>query len=242
MSPDSSTPLLARLVVLVSVVGLDGRDELGELSLVLSLDVSERELRKPSSSAPLDAREREGGTHDGGSLATDDCAETGLALNDHVANAHLAAESGEEDDELDGVDVVGDDNEGRLLGLDEGDDVLRSKREGQLEQEERGRGTHVESRLDEEGLLALIGLLALSDLLGALLEANLLLALGLSLVLVQETEHLHGGVLVQNLGELSDRGGNLETLVKDNLLSLETNVFGPFHESGEISGRLDRLS
>ena len=65
-------------------------------------------------------------THDGGSLATNDGTETGLALDDGVRNTHLAAESGEEDDELDRVDVVGDHNEVGLLGLDETDDVLWS--------------------------------------------------------------------------------------------------------------------
>ena len=63
--------------------------------------------------------------------------EARLALDDDVRNAHLAAESGEEDDELDGVDVVRDDDEVRLLRLDERDDV-------------------VEAVLDEEGLLRIL--------------------------------------------------------------------------------------
>lgn len=91
-------------------------------------------------------------------------------------------------------------------------------------------------------LLSLTGLLSIDDLFGALFQSDLLLRLGLSLVLVEETEHLDGSVLVEDLSELGDRWGNLETLVKDNLLPLETNVFGPFDESGEISGRLDGLS
>lgn len=66
----------------------------------------------------------------------DDRAETGLALDDNVGDTHLAAESGEEDDELDGVNVVRDDDEGSLLGLDEGNAV-------------------VEAVLGEEGLLVL---------------------------------------------------------------------------------------
>ena len=67
----------------------------------------------------------------------DDRAETGLTLDDDVGDAHLAAERGEEDDELDGVDIVGDDNERRLLGLDE-------------------RNAVVETVLDEEGLLGVL--------------------------------------------------------------------------------------
>ena len=56
----------------------------------------------------------------------DDRAETGLALDDDVGDTHLAAESGEEDDELDGVDVVRNDDKAGLLGLDEADDVIQA--------------------------------------------------------------------------------------------------------------------
>lgn len=89
-------------------------DERAELAVVLALDVLEGE--------------------DSGGLLVDHRAEAGLALDDDVGHAHLAAERGEEDDELDGVDVVRDDDEGSLLRLDERDGV-------------------VETVLDEEGLL-----------------------------------------------------------------------------------------
>ena len=55
-----------------------------------------------------------------------DGSETSFTLHDDVGNAHLAAQSGEEDDELDGVDVVRDDDEGGFLGFDEGDDVVEA--------------------------------------------------------------------------------------------------------------------
>ena len=71
------------------------------------------------------------------SLAVNDRSKTSLALDDDIGDTHLAAEGGEEDDELDGVDIVGDDNERRLLGLDE-------------------RNTVVETVLDEEGLLGVL--------------------------------------------------------------------------------------
>lgn len=87
-------------------VGFGGRDEGGELALILRLDL-------------LDGK-------DGGSLLVDDCAETGLTLDDDVGDTHLAAESGEENDELDGVNVVGDDDESSLLGLDEGNTVVET--------------------------------------------------------------------------------------------------------------------
>lgn len=87
-------------------VSLGGRDEGGELALILRLDLLDGE--------------------DGGSLLVDDCAETGLTLDDDVGDTHLAAESGEEDDELDGVNIVGDDDESSLLGLDEGNTVVET--------------------------------------------------------------------------------------------------------------------
>ena len=104
------------------------------------------------------------------------------------------------------------------------------------------RETHVQSRLDEERLLGLVGLLSISDLDSSRGESDLLLLLGLSLVRVEESEELGSGVLVEDLGELSDCRGNLETLVEDDLLSLKSNVLGPLDESGEVGGRLDRLS
>jgi hypothetical protein len=196
-------PVVGSTGVLVGVVGLDGRDELGELSLVLSLDVSERE--------------------DGGGLAANDGTETGLTLDDGVGDTHLLAESGEEDDELDGVDVVGDDDEVGLLVLDERDDV-------------------VETGLDEEGLLGLVELLAGGDVGGVGGEALLLLLLGLTLVLVGEAEELGSGVLVKDLSELGDRRGGLEALVEDDLLALETNVLGPLDEASKVGSGADGLA
>lgn len=102
----------------------------------------------------------------------DNRSESGLALDDDVWDAHLAAESGEEDDELDGVDVVGDEDEGSLLVLDQADDV-------------------VQTELGGVGLLAdILLLLALGDGGGLLGEALLLVGLGLRAVLVEELESL----------------------------------------------------
>jgi len=52
--------------------------------------------------------------------------EMGLFLDDDIGHAHLAAESGDEDDEFDGVNVMGDDDKSGLLGLDEGNDVVKA--------------------------------------------------------------------------------------------------------------------
>ena len=53
-------------------------------------------------------------------------------------------------------------------------------------------------------------------------------------VLVQQLEELGGGVLVQGVGELSDRWRNFEALVEDNLLPLEADIFRPLHKASEI--------
>ena len=66
-----------------------------------------------------------------------DGSETGFTLHDDVWDAHLAAQGGEEDNELDGVDVVRDDDERGFLCFDQGDDV-------------------VEAVLDEEGFLGVL--------------------------------------------------------------------------------------
>ena len=58
-------------------------------------------------------------------LLVHDGSETSLTFHDDVEDAHLAAQGGEEDDELDGVDVVRDD-EGDFLGFNEGHDVVEA--------------------------------------------------------------------------------------------------------------------
>ena len=52
--------------------------------------------------------------------------EASFTLHNDVGNAHLAAQGGEEDDELDGVNVMRDDDEGGFLGFNEGDDVVEA--------------------------------------------------------------------------------------------------------------------
>lgn len=74
-----------------SQVGLGSADQSCELTLVLALDILESD--------------------DSGSLLVDDGTETGLALDDHVGYTHLSAESREEDNKLNGIDIVSNDNE-----------------------------------------------------------------------------------------------------------------------------------
>lgn len=157
-------------------------------------------------------------------LLVDDSAESGLALDDGVGDAHLAAESGQEDDQLNGINIVGDEDERGLLVLNQANNV-------------------VETVLDNVGLLAdVLLLLALLDG-GSLLEKTLLLlGLGLRAVLVKELESLGSGVLVEDLLELGDRRGHLEAHVEDLLLALEADILRPLHHARQITPGLDVLA
>ena len=156
-------------------------------------------------------------------------------------NSHLPAKGGEEDDELDRVDVIGNDDEFGLLRLDHRNDVVKAV-------------------LGEDRLLGVLGgrLVALFFARLSLgKETRLLLLLGLGLVLVEQLEELSGGVLVECLGELGDGRGDLEadraqrrvssgsvqssadtdlqSLVEYDLLPLQADVFGPFDKAGKVS-------
>lgn len=154
----------------------------------------------------------------------DNGTKTGLALDDSIGYTHLTAQSGKEDNQLDGVNVVGNQNERSLLVLNEANNV-------------------VETVLDVVGLLAgVLLLLALGDGGSLSVETLLLLSLGLRAVLVEELEGLGSGIAVEGVLELRDRGGDLEAHVQDLLLALKTDIFGPLDEAGEITLGLDVLA
>lgn len=154
----------------------------------------------------------------------DDSSKTGLALDDGVGNTHLSAESGQEDDQLNGVNIVGDQDERRLLVLDQADNV-------------------VQAVLDSVGLLAdILLLLALLDGGSLLDEALLLLSLGLGLVLVEELKGLGSSVAVEDVLELGNCRGHLQAHVDDLALALEEDILGPLHHTGEVSLGLDVLA
>ena len=92
-----------------------------------------------------------------------DRAETSFALDDHIRYTHLAAESREEDDEFDGVDIMSNDNEGSLLSFNERNDV-------------------VQTVFNKERLLVFSCLLLLRSSLGNGLETFFLLGLALGAV------------------------------------------------------------
>jgi len=55
-----------------------------------------------------------------------DSTETSFAFHNNIRNTHLTTEGGQENDQLDRVDVMTDDDESSLLSLDEGDDVIKT--------------------------------------------------------------------------------------------------------------------
>lgn len=154
----------------------------------------------------------------------DNGTETSLALDDGKRHTHLTAESGKEDNELDRVDVVGNQNKRSLLVLDKANNV-------------------VETVLDVVGLLAnVLLLLTLSDSGSLLVKTVLLLDLGLRAVLVEELEGLSSGVAVEGVLELSNGRGNLEAHAQDLLLALQLDILGPPHETRQVTLGLDVLA
>src|SRR5882762_82767 len=80
-----------------------------------------------------------------------------------------------------------------------------------------------------------LGLLLLSCGFRNSLKTSLLLLLCLRAVLVQKLEQLGSSVLVQCVRELSDGGGNFETLAQDDFLTLKADIFRPFDETSQVT-------
>ncbi len=164
-----------------------------------------------------------GQSDSGGSLLVNKSSETRLGLDDAIGDTHLAAEGGQPEDEFNRINIVGDDDQLGLLGFYESGDV-------------------VDTVLDHDGLLSLIDLGTTGSLLGEGTQTSLLISIRFRAVLVKQLEELGSGVLVQGLGELVDRGRDLQTLLQDGSLTLQTNVRGPLDETGKITLGLNSLT
>lgn len=157
-------------------------------------------------------------------LLVDDRSETGLALDDAVWNAHLAAKGGQVNNQLNGVNIVGNNNQTGFLVLDQTNNM-------------------VETVFDNIGLLGnILLLLSVLDGLGLFEETLLLLSLSLRAVLVEQAEDLGSQVLVGGVLELSKSRRHLEAHVKNLLLALKTNILRPLHETREVALGLDVLT
>ena|SRR5579859_6728802 len=124
-------------------------------------------------------------------------------LDDAVWDTPLLAKMGQVDNQLNRINIMRNDNEFRLLVLNQSN-------------------TMVQSLLDEHGFLADFTLLLsiLRDRLGFLDKTSLLLLCRLGTVFVQQFEEGGGGVFVEDVGELGDGGRDLKTFLEDLLLTL----------------------
>lgn len=191
---NETTASLHGLLISVEVRVSGDLNKVGELSLVLAINVDESQSR--------------------GGLLTNNLTEASLALNDDEWDALLTAEGGKPHNELNGLNVVSDDDQLSLLLLNEASDVL-------------------EAILDNVGLLGLS--LTSSLILSGSEQTSLLLGGSLGSVGVQELEEQCGGVLVEGLGELVDHRGNLQALEQNSALALNADVTRPLDKAGQVA-------
>jgi len=152
--------------------------------------------------------------------------ETSLVLDDAVWHLHLSAQGGQEQNDLNGIDITGNDNQLRFLLLDEGGDGVDS----------------VADNWWPLGSLGFFVLAVLGLLLSTLTETTGLLLLSLWTVLVQKLEQLGGCLLVQSLGELVDWWRDLQPGLQNGLLPLEADILGPFDKVAQVPLGLDVLA
>ena len=157
----------------------------------------------------------------GGGLAVNKLSEGGLVLDNTVRNILGSAETRQEGAKLDGLNIVGNDDELGLAFLNKGGNMVQTELE--------------DNRLGAD-VLSLVSSLSGFSLR---LKSGLLVSSGLRLISVEELEELSRLVLVKGVGEDVQRSGHLESHHEDGLLSLDSNVLGPLDESGEVSDGLD---
>lgn len=145
-----------------SQVGFGSADEVGKFALVLALHFLEG--------------------NDSSSLLVHNGTEASFALDDDVGDAHFTAQSRQENDQLDGIDVVSDDDKGSLLGFDEGDDMVQAIFDEQrLLRLLKG---HVIKKPSLKQAICYLRFVTSGNSLGSGLETLLLLLLSLRTVLV----------------------------------------------------------
>jgi len=88
-------------------------------------------------------------------------------------------------------------------------------------------------------LVVLLGILLVFAGLGLLQESHLLVFFSLRRVFRKQFKKLTCLVFVNCVLELMDGGGDLESLKKNSLLTLNSDVFRPLDEPGEVSLWLD---
>ena len=200
---DTTTPVTTDILPLLGEVGVDSRDNGSQLSLIGLRDF--------------------GQSKSSGSLLVDECTETSLTLDNTVRDTHLTAESREPENQLNGVNIISNDDQLGLLGLNQSGNV-------------------VDTVLDDNGLVSLGNFLLLRLGKSSGTETLTLLSLGLGSVLVHQLEDLSSSVLVQNVGELVKSRRDLKTLVDDLLLTLKLDILRPLDETRDITLGLNILT
>ena len=105
---DTTAPLSGQVGVVVEL-SLEHGGHLFEVDDILAADISDSDA--------------------GSRLEVDELSKVGLATDEAEGDTLLAAESGKMDNELDGVDVVGNDDELGLVLLNESGNVVKTKLE-----------------------------------------------------------------------------------------------------------------
>jgi len=152
----------------------------------------------------------------GSGLEVDKLSKVGLSTDEAEWCSLLSAKSWEMDNNLNGVDIVSNHNKLCLAFFDEGGHVVKT-----------------ELKVLWLGTLGWLGTVLLG--LSSFLQSLCLLLSGLWGIFLEELHERGSFVLVTSLGELVDGGGDLQSLEKNSLLSLDSDVLWPLDESSEVA-------
>mmetsp|Transcript_33921 Transcript_33921/g.76172 ORF Transcript_33921/g.76172 Transcript_33921/m.76172 type:complete len:286 (-) Transcript_33921:8-865(-) len=208
------------LLACCDVLGLNAHDTSAPAPLHLGVVVElGLEVANQGGQLLLILRLHRGDGNAGASLLVNQLTQARLALDDAVWHVLLAAKRRQPAHQLDGIHIMGDHNQLGPLLLNQSRDVI-------------------EAVLQHRGLLRL-DLLAVLLLLCHLHEPSLLHLLGLWGVLLAQLQQGGSLVLVDSHAELVDGWRHLQPHQHDALLSLQADVLGPLHESGQVTLGLD---
>lgn len=111
-SHDTTSPVPLGLLVLLEVAFLDSGNKLGKVTLVLATDLSQGKhgsgLEKECQRRKSQGKEKNGISVT--NLIVNDSSETGFAFDNGIRNTHFPAQGRKEDDQLNGVNIIRDEN------------------------------------------------------------------------------------------------------------------------------------
>src|SRR5271154_3273565 len=147
---------------------------------------------------------------------------TGLALDNTIRNTSLLAKMRKINNQLNWVNIMRNNNQLSLLLLNQSN-------------------TMIQSLLDKDRFLPnlLILVTTLCNSLCFLDKSCSFLLRSFRTIFVEEFEDLGSVVLVEGVAKLGNCRRDLESFLKDLLLSLETNVRWPFYIASQVLFRLD---